>query len=186
MNIIFFSLYAGTLCKYLLPYRDFVTLTEENPTILFREMRKNLLAHNWEYFANLATTHQKSCLVECDVDYERDVGLVAGVDLSFFPRFRKSNFQSVTKQQGERARALNRKLDREPPKLVSANVCGPISEFIDALAYMNVILSLRVTRVRKIICFRQANLFGPYIEYLQSVRGQSPSPILGKMVKSIG
>ena len=62
MNIIFFSLYAGTLYKYLLPYRDFVTLTEENPTILFREMRENLLAHNWEYFANLATTHQKmSC-----------------------------------------------------------------------------------------------------------------------------
>ena len=128
----------------------------------------------------------RKCLVECDVDYDRNLGLVAGVNLSFFPRFRKSNFQSVTIQQAEQARVLNRKLDCEPPKLVSANVCGPMSEFIDALAYMNVMLSLRVTRVQKIICFTQANLFGPYIEYLQAVRGQSPSPILGKMVKSIG
>ena len=163
-----------------------MTLTEDNPTILFREIRDNLLNHNWEYFAEMAINERKSCLVVCDVDYDREVGLANGIDLSFFPRFKKSNFQSVTKQQAERARLLGRALDREPAKLTSTNICGPLSEFVDSLCYMNILLSLKITRVKKVIQFTQANLFGPYIEYLQLIRGQSPSPVLGKIIKSIG
>lgn len=182
----YFSLYAGTLCKYLMPYRDFVTLTEDNPTVLFRELRDNLLNHNWEYFAELAVARKKSCLVVCDVDYDRHIGLASGIDLSFFPRFKKSSFQTVTREQAEKARLLRRVLDREPAKLTSANICGQMSEFVDSLCYMHTMLSLKITRVHKIIYFTQANLFGPFIEYLQLIRGQSPSPILGKMIKSIG
>ena len=182
----FFSLYPGTLCRYLMPYRDFICLDEENPTILFREMQANLLAHNWEYFADLATIQKKSCLVVCDVDYDRQVGLANGIDLSFFPRFKVSNFQSVTKQQAERARLLKRNLDREPAKLTSTNICGTMSDFVDALCFMNTMLSLKITRVHRIICFTQADLFGPFIDFLQSVRGRSPSPVFGKIVKSIG
>ena len=180
------SLYAGTLCKYLMPYRDFLTLTEENQSIMFLELRDNLLASNWAYFAELAVERKKSCLVVCDVDYDRNIGLANGVDLSFFPRFKKSSFESVTKQQAERARLLKRHLDREPPKLTSTNICGTLTDFVDALCYLNVMLSLKITRVHKIIMFTQANLFGRYIEFLQLMRGQSPSPILGKMIKSIG
>ena len=169
-----------------MPYRDFICLVEENPTILFREMEANLLAHNWEYFADLATTQKKSCLVVCDVDYDRQLGLANGIDLSFFPRFKPSSFQSVTKQQAERARLLKRSLGREPPKLTSTNICGTMSEFVDALCFMNTMLSLKITRVRKIICYTQANLFGPFIEFLQKIRGRCPSPVLGKVIKSIG
>ena len=169
-----------------MPYRDFLTLTEENQSIMFLELRDNLLASNWAYFAELAVERKKSCLVVCDVDYDRNIGLANGVDLSFFPRFKKSSFESVTKQQAERARLLKRHLDREPPKLTSTNICGTLTDFVDALCYLNVMLSLKITRVHKIIMFTQANLFGRYIEFLQLMRGQSPSPILGKMIKSIG
>ena len=163
-----------------------MTLLEENPTLLFRTLREKLLNYDWEFFGDMAVNEQKSCLVECDVDYDREIGIANGIDLSFFPRFKKSSFQSVTKQQAERARLSGRVLDREPAKLTSTNICGTISEFVDSLCFMNVMLSMTITRVRKIIVFKQANLFGPFIEYLQLIRGQSPSPVLGKIIKSIG
>ena len=153
---------------------------------MFQELRDNLLTSNWAYFLELAVERKKSCLVVCDVDYDRDIGLASGIDLSFFPRFKKSSFESVTKQQAERARFLKHHLNREPAKLTSTNICGTLTDFMDALCYMNVMLSMKITRVHKIIMLTQANLFGRYIEFLQLMRGQSLSPILGEMIKAIG
>ena len=169
-----------------MPWRDFQTLTEENPSILFCEIRDSILSNDWEYFAELAENHGRSCLVVCDVDYDKEVGLVNSIDLSMFPKFLRVKIEEITNDQAKRARAMRRDVGKEAAKLISTNITGTIHEFVDSLAFMTLMMSVKITRVRKILLYKQAAFFKDYIEYLQKIRGQSPSPILGKIIKSLG
>ena len=128
----------------------------------------------------------RSALIVCDVDYDKNLGLVTSMDFSMMPRFRSVKEWHVTKEQAEKAKRLGRSLNREPPKLCSWNQKGEMTDYVDTLAYMVVMFSVKITRVKKILLFRQEAFFRDWLEFLQTKRAETPSKVVNKCVKALG
>ena len=179
-------LYGGSVTICQLPYSDFLILEAENPNRLFREVEKHLLESDWDYFVNMNEQYGRSALIVCDVDYDKNLGLVTSMDFSMMPRFRSVKEWHVTKEQAEQAKRLGRSLNREPPKLCSWNQKGEMTDYVDTLAYMVVMFSVKITRVKKILLFRQEAFFRDWLEFLQTKRAETPSKVVNKCVKALG
>ena len=180
------ALYGGSVTICNLPYSDFILLEAENPNRLFREVEKHLMESDWEYFANMNEQYGRSALIVCDVDYDKRLGLIASMDFSMMPRFRSVKEWHVTKEQAEQAKRLGRSLNKEPPKLCSWNQTGEMTDFVDTLAFQIVMLSVKITQVKKILIFRQEAFFRDWLEFLQTKRAETPSKVLNKCVKALG
>ena len=61
-----------------------------------------------------------------------------------------------------------------------------MTDFVDTLAFQIVMLSVKITQVKKILIFRQEAFFRDWLEFLQTKRAETPSKVLNKCVKALG
>ena len=179
------GLYASCLLT-MLPYKDYQTLKNDGQSLLFQEIVKNLQSLNLEYFLEMAVEKKQGMLITCRLDYDKNLALKTCLDFSMFPHFKKVRADQLTNEQQNQAIQLRKKIDKEPPKLISSMETRQVIDFIDNILFLLVHQSCVLVEVEEIIIYRQADFFRPYVTYLQRQRGKSTSKLLSKQIKALG
>ena len=177
------ALYASCTLDYS-PYTDFRTYKEGDP--FFREIQENLAALNLEYFEDLSHERKLGVLITCELEYDKSLSLPISMDLSMFPKFEKTKPEQLTKDQMTEAILQNRNLEKAPPKLVSKMSDCQVTEFLDNLLFLIVMMSVKVKSISEMTVFRHSKFMAPYISHLQKARASSSSEIEGKIIKNLG
>ena len=168
------------------PLSDFRSHSANDNHPFFREVAGKLQNLDIDYFDHLAHEKKLGLLITCDLIYDKNSSLPITVDLSMFPRFQKTNSEHLTKDQIKAALEQKRNLNRAPPKLVSKMEDVEITDFVDNILFLMVMMSVKIQRITEITVFRHSQFMAPYILHLQHARASASSSIEGKICKSLG
>ena len=82
---------------------------------------------------------------------------------------------------------MKRNLGKEQPKLVTNFESEAVmTNMAENLLYLVVFNDLKIKKVLKIISYKAYDYFADYVSRLQRHRRDAASPILGKVIKSLG
>ena len=179
------ALYASSLTTFL-PYRNYRILRPEDPSLEFTEIVANLTKLNIDFFHELSTIRKTGLLLDLEIDYDHTESLLTSLDFAMFPSFKAVEMSELSEDQQRQALKMNKKLNREPPKLVSTMERRQAIDFIENFLFLIVHQSCRIVKVNLIVAYEHSDYFREYLSFLQTQRAAATSSIEAKMVKALG
>ena len=154
--------------------------------MFFKEVEKNLLELNLDFFHYLSTVRKIGILLKVEIDYDHEQGLLTSLDFSNFPSFRGVEMNELSEDQRREAIKLRKNLKKEPPKLISTCERTETTEFIENLLFMIIHQSCKIRKVKLMVTYNHDNYFSEYITFLQKQRALATSTIESKTIKALG
>ena len=179
------SLYPSTL-RSKIAYSNFKRICEMSP--LFNVLCQHLKEGNVEFFHNLLETENTAFVFVVEAEFRvNEENVQANMDFCNFPYLRKVPAEDLSEEQAGAALGMGRNLGKEQPKLVTNFESSAVmTNLAENILYMIVFNDLRVRKVLKIISYKAYDYFADYISRLQDHRRDAVSPIVGKVLKSLG
>ena len=181
-----FNALYGSCLTTKLPLSDFRLLKQEQQSSEFRKIEENLRGLNLEFFQKLCQEHSTGFLFRIVLDYDRVESLQTSVDFSMFPRFRSVKLSELSSDQQNEARKMNRKVDKEPPKLVSTMEKQEVVDYLENVLFLIIHMSCRIVEIKEIVIYKHCDIFKDYIGYLQKQRAMATSSVEAKLIKALG
>ena len=179
------SLYPSTL-RSKIAYSNFKNICKTSP--LFDALCKNLKEGNVQFFHDLLEKENTGFVFVVEAEFSaNETNVHASMDFCNFPYLRRISASDLSQEQAESATRMKRNLGKEQPKLVTNfEPCAVLTNISENLLYLVVFNNLLIKRVLKIVSYNAYDYFNDYITRLQTHRRDAVSPILSKVVKSLG
>ena len=170
----------------LIPYKGYILMEKSENDVKFQYLAKQVKNLNVDFFFQQIMERKKSYFVRVIMSYHFEESLASSLDLGTFPRMRQCNFEELSQDQQTYLTNNKKNISKDPPKLVSSHEKDvERADFILALLYMCMHQSCIIVDVLSIVEFQVADVFSPWVDYLQKKRAESTSTLEGKMIKNL-
>ena len=167
-------------------YSNFKNICKDSP--LFDLLCENLKNGNVEFFHDLLEKENTNFVFVVEAEFSAsEENIHANLDFCNFPYLRRVAATDLSQEQADSATRMKRNLGKEQAKLITNfEPSAVLTNIAENLLYLVVFNNLVITRVLKIISYKAYDYFNDYITKLQTHRRDAVSPILSKVVKSLG
>lgn len=180
------ALYPSCL-QQSLPHSSFKLIDRKSAEHSLLE--RNLKFANARFFHDILMKHSTGFHVKVQLIYSQEANLIRNLDFSGFPEKRKVIETDLCTTQQIAAQTYSRNLQNEPTKLVStASYTHPqeYSDFSSNILYLIIEHGAIVLNLIQAVSYKSYPYMRDYSLKLQRERGNTPSKVLGKILKSCG
>ena len=169
-----------------IPYKCYILMEKREHDVKFQYLAKQVKNLNVDFFLQQIMERKKSYFVRVILSYHFEKSLALSLDLGTFPRMRQSKLEELSQDQQRYLKDHKKNPSKDPPKLISSHEKDvERADFILSLLYMCTNQSCFIVDVLSIVEFQVADVFSPWVNYLQKKRAESTSALEGKMIKNL-